>query len=72
MIDIDLTAHLDSTTGLPTVDHRSPAQRRLDAIHDGPENHGATNPFSNFGSVGADTTNHTPNAAPTAAQSTTT
>jgi hypothetical protein len=32
MIDLDLLAHLDSQTGLPAVDLRSPAQRWLDDL----------------------------------------
>lgn len=56
MIDLDIISDLDPTTGLPVVDHRSRAQRRLDAIHDGPENHGATNVLPHFDPVGAEKT----------------
>ena len=66
MIDLDIISVLDPTTGLPVVDHRSRAQRRLDAIHDGPENHGATNVLPHFDPVGAEKTNNN-DAAPTAA-----
>ncbi len=35
MIDVDLIADLDPTTGLPVIDHRSPAQRWLNALNQG-------------------------------------
>jgi hypothetical protein len=44
MIDTDIIAHLDSQTGLPAVDLRSPAQRWFEALDEGPEsNPKATN-----------------------------
>jgi len=33
MIDLDIIANLDPTTGLPVVDHQSPAQRWHDALN---------------------------------------
>jgi hypothetical protein len=71
MIDVDLISHLDVRTGLPVIDHRSPAQRWLGAMHHGPEQHGTAHlhltPPPPFGQVGAgETTNET--AAPTAAK----
>jgi len=56
MIDVDLNADLDPTTGLPVVDDLSTAQRWLDAIRHGPEKHGATDAFSHFDPVGAEKT----------------
>ena len=35
MIDLDIIADLDPTTGLPVVDHQSPAQRWLNALNQG-------------------------------------
>jgi hypothetical protein len=72
MTDIDLIANLDKATGLPEVDHRSPAQRWLGAMHHGPEQHGTAHlhltPPPPFGQVGADPTKNPTKAAPTAAQ----
>lgn len=56
MIDLDIITGLDPTTGVPTVDHRSKAQRWPDAIHHGPEKHGATKAFLHFDPVGAEKT----------------
>jgi hypothetical protein len=71
MIDVDLISHLDVRTGLPVVDHLSPTQRWRDALNHGCGRNTSSDtlaPRKHFGSVGADTTNNTPNAAPTAAK----
>ena len=39
---MDVFADCDSLSGSPTHDLKSPAQRWLDALHHGPEMHGAT------------------------------
>ena len=42
MKEMDVFADCDSLSGSPTHDLKSPAQRWLDALHHGPEMHGAT------------------------------
>jgi hypothetical protein len=37
MIDLDIITDLDPTTGLPVVDHRSPAQRWSEVLNHGSE-----------------------------------
>lgn len=66
MIDVDVIAYLDPTTGLPVVDHRSPAQRWSEALNHGSEQNLSSDsiePRATFGPVGADPNKQTPRGA---------